>query len=170
MENLLFFLATSFVLRITSPRKFKNVFINPSGCCVLFHPDAETFDSVVTESGDLLYFNDFTEKKVTYGAICIELRQPYDLDTATALLRNYIDKLRPSFRIACHTGLHPDDDWNTTDSRTMVDFWQDSNGLDWKVKGYTNGSVMAILYVKNIGQAQTGLQDQFLDSFHFGAA
>jgi hypothetical protein len=48
----------------------------------------------------------------------------------------------------------------------LTDYWQDSQGVDYKVKGYTNGRVLAILFVRNISQLDVSLQDQYLDSFH----
>jgi hypothetical protein len=49
----------------------------------------------------------------------------------------------------------------------MVDYWQDEEGLDWKVKGYTDGRIIAVLYVKNINDISVEKQDKFLDSFCF---
>jgi hypothetical protein len=47
----------------------------------------------------------------------------------------------------------------------VVDYWQDEDEMDWKVKGYTDGQIIAVLYVKNINQSTVEQQDLFLDSF-----
>jgi hypothetical protein len=169
MENLIFLLATSFVLRLSSSKKFKNYFIGNTGCSVLLFPNAE-FETIITASGDQLYFQRSREKKVTYGLICVRLHREYELDEATEMLNNYIDKLRGPFFILHHIGLRKDIDWNTSTSRTVVDYWQDADKHDWKVKGYTDGRFMAVLYVKNINHVEVAKQDLFLDSFHFKAA
>ena len=54
--------------------------------------------------------------------------------------------------------------------RVELFYWQDCSKKDWKVKGYTDGKTLAVLYVKNIGHVDVKKQDLFLDSFHFGQA
>jgi hypothetical protein len=102
--------------------------------------------------------------------ICVDMNEQYSLTEAGEMLRSYIDKLRGPLYILHNTGIHEDTDWNSETSTTIVDYWQDCNKKDWKVKGYTNGKTLAVLYVKNIGNADVKRQDLFLDSFHFGAA
>ena len=168
MENLLFILATSFVLRLSAPRKFRSCFIGDTGCSVLVFSE-DKFDQTKTENGDDLYFYESTEEKVTYGIICISMKETLGLDKATLMLEHYINKLKSPLQILHHTGIAPDEDWNTADSRTVTDYWQDRSKTDWKVKGYTNGRYIAVLYVKNIGQVAVNKQDLFLDSFHYNA-
>lgn len=168
MENLIFLLATSFLFRLAPTRKVKNQPIGTTGCSVLQASD-ELLDSSFTNSGDQLYFHQFREGLVSYGMICVHLEKQYSLDEAEVLLGSYINKLKRPFYILHNTGLQEDADWNSEESRTMVDYWQDSQKKDWKVKGYTNGRILSVLYVKNIGQADVKNQDFFLDSFHFSA-
>jgi hypothetical protein len=170
MENLFYLLATSFVLRISGYKKFKNYLIGDTGCSVLLSSGTGTFDFSQTSSGDKLYFNEFCDNNVHYGIICIELIDDYDIDEAESLLQNYVSKLKKPFVIMHHTGFESAIDWNTRNSRAFVDYWQDAGQNDWKVKGYTNGKIMAILYVQNINKLDVKMQDQFLDSFHFSPA
>jgi hypothetical protein len=169
MENLIFFLATSFALRFSPKRKSKNSFIEKTGCSVLL-PSKNSFKSITTASGDQLHFNKYFEKGVTYGIICIQLNRHYEMKQAVSLLARYINKLKRSFYVLHNTGLQAGTDWNSPLSKSIVDYWQDEDQKDWKVKGYTDGSTMAILYVKNITQIEVRQQDLFLDSFHFKAA
>lgn len=120
-----------------------------------------------TSSGDQLYFHEFREKAVSYGIICVEMQIEYSLEEAKKMLISYIDQLKSPLHILHNTGIDDDADWNSETSRTIVDYWQDRNKKDWKVKGYTNGKTLAVLYVKNIGNANVRKQDYFLDSFHF---
>ena len=169
MENLLFFLATSFAIRkLSAPRKFRNCFIGDTGCSALLFTGNNGIDSITTRNGDDLYFHEYSEKKITDGLICIRLHKNYELLSAEELLSVYINKLRKPFHIHHHIGLTGDTDWNQTGTATITDYWQDRKGFDWKIKGYTNGKYMAVLYVKNIGEAALNKHDLFLDSFHFG--
>ncbi|MFL5811505.1 MAG: hypothetical protein ACJ749_18420 [Flavisolibacter sp.] len=169
MENLILLLATSFVLRLSSSKKFKNFFIGKTGCSALLLSSSD-FQSTITVSGDKLYFSEFSENKVTYGIICIHLREACELDEASKMLHNYLGKLMGPFYILHNTGAQKDVDWNTVSSKTLVDYWQDGDKQDWKVKGYTDGRFMAVLYVKNISHVEVRKQDLFLDSFHFAPA
>lgn len=168
MENLIFLLATSFAIRLNFPRT-KNYLIGNTGCSALLLPDADGLDKTTTTSGDDLYFHESTEGEVTFGMICVQLKNEYELDEAGEMLANYMDKLRGPFFILHHTGQQPCPDWNCETSLTMVDYWQDADGRDWKIKGYTDGRTLAVLYVKNIAETEVKKQDLFLDSFHFGS-
>jgi hypothetical protein len=169
MENLILFLATSLVIRFSSSKKIRLQFIGNTGCSALLSSDTK-LESSLTQCGDLLYFHEFKDKKVTYGMICIDMTHQYSLTEAEEMLRSYIDKLRGPLYILHNTGIHEDADWNSETSKTIVDYWQDCNKKDWKVKGYTNGKTLAVLYVKNIGNVDVKKQDFFIDSFHFGTA
>jgi hypothetical protein len=169
MENLIFLLATSFVLRLSSPRKLKNQFIGSTGCSALLALDEE-LESSFTSSGDRLYFHEFRERKVTYGMICVQMNEQYDMTLAVEMLTSYMEQLRSTFFILHHTGIHPAADWNSDSSRSFEDYWQDSYHKDWKVKGYTDGRTLCVLYVKNINQVDVRKQDLFLESFHFNPA
>src|SRR5215207_6674001 len=133
MENLLFLLATTFVFRLSSPRRFKKHMIGDSGCSVLLLPVDGSLDRTTTESGDDLFFHDFTEGPATYGFICIQLQQEYALDDAGEMLASYMDKLQVTFFIMHHTGQQTCADWNAANTKSIVDYWQDDHGHDWKV-------------------------------------
>ncbi len=168
MENLLFFIASSFVLRIASPRKSVNQLIGNTGCSVLFQSGKE-FEKAITDSGDDLYFNEFTKKGACYGIICIDMKKQYSMEHAREMLAAYMHKLKGPFYVFHNTGHEVGSDWNHEGSVTLVDYWQDAVGVDCKVKGYTNGRILSVLYVKNITEVPVSEQDQFLDSFHFGS-
>jgi len=169
MENLILFLATSFVIRFSSSQRIKLQHIGNTGCSAILS-SANRLDSSLTQSGDRLFFHEFKDNGVTYGLICVSMNEHYALPEAVEMLRSYIDKLKSPFYILHNTGIRDDSDWNSETTTTIVDYWQDSNKKDWKVKGYTDGKTLAVLYVKNIGQAEVKKQDSFLDSFHFGQA
>jgi len=169
MENLILFLATSLVFRLPSSKKLKNHFIGNTGCSALVLPHARGFMHT-TGDGDRLYLQEFEEGKMSFGIICIHLQDGYTLDEAGTILSNYLDKLRDSFGIRHFVGAQTTEDWNSVCSHSLVDYWQDGQQCDWKVKAYTNGQVLSVLYVKNIAQGAATRHDHFLDSFHFGAA
>lgn len=166
MENLILFLATSLVIRFSSSKRIKLQFIGDTGCSALLSSDNK-LDSNLSQSGDRLYFQEFKDKGVTYGMICIQMKDEYELCEAEDMLRSYVESLKGPLYILHNTGIHDVADWNSESTRTVVDYWQDCSKKDWKVKGYTDGKMLAVLYVKNIGHVDVKKQDLFLDSFHF---
>jgi len=165
MENLILFLATTLVIRFSSSKKAKLQYIGDTGCSALLSDNK--LDSNLTQTGDRLYFQEFKDSGVSYGMICVQMNDQFELYEAEEMLRSYIDKLKGPLYILHNTGIHDDADWNSEATRTVVDYWQDCNKKDWKVKGYTDGRTLAVLYVKNIGHVDVKKQDLFLDSFHF---
>ena len=162
MENLFVFLATSFVLRATGPR-FKRYIISP-GCSTYLHSSARILHVRHTRDGDRLFFNEYAEDGVTYGTICVQMQQHYSLEQAEAILVHYLNRVRKPMHILCNVSM----DIRTDDQQlTITDYWQDEAGIDWKVKGYTNGKIVGVLYVKNINDTTVKNHDAFLNGFRF---
>lgn len=161
MENLFFFLATSLVLRIPKP-KFKRYLIGSSGCTSLLLADNDQLQIKHTKEGDTIYFNDHTSNGVTYGLICVQMKQLYTLRQAETILVQYINRVRKPLGIAYNISMEIE---KATEQISISDYWQDQQGVDWKIKGYTNGKTVAVLYVKNITEAIVKEQDAFLNGF-----
>ncbi len=162
MENLFVFLATSLVLRATGPR-FKRYLICP-GCSTFLNSSARNLQVRHTKDGDKLFFNEYAEDGVTYGTICVQMREEYSLEEAERILVHYLNRVRKPMHIACNFSM----DVKTEDQQlTITDYWQDLAGIDWKVKGYTNGKMVGVLYVKNITDTTVNNHDAFLNGFRF---
>jgi hypothetical protein len=165
MENLFVFLATSFVLRATGPR-FRRYLVSP-GCSTLLHSNNRTLHVRHTKEGDKLLFNEYAEDGVTYGTICVQMREDYTPEQAERILVHYLNRVRKPMHIACNFSMDIKYDDNQL---TITDYWQDQSGIDWKVQGYTNGKMVAVLYVKNIGDTTVKNHDAFLNGFRFSVA
>lgn len=156
------FLATSLVLRVTTPR-FKRYLICP-GCSTLLNSGAKSLHVRYTRDGDKLLFNSYTADGVTYGTICVQMRQRCNLQRAERILVNFMNRVRKPMHIRFNTSMEVDNQGNLL---TISDYWQDSEGIDWKVKGYTDGKVLSFLYVKNINDTAVKSHDAFLNGFRF---
>ncbi len=166
MENLIFLLTASLVFYKSSKQPRRTI-IGDTNCSVQFFPDAE-FDFTQTEAGDQLYFAEHTDKKVRYGVLCASLSSKLPLAEAQDVLTTYLSRLQKPFHALYNTGINPCQTWTQGDDCVkMIDYWQDEDNFDWKVKGYTDGETIAVLYVKNISELEVDKQDQFLDSFYF---
>jgi hypothetical protein len=167
MENLIFLLTASLVL-YKSSKKPTTIVIGNTNASVQFFSDA-IFECTQSDTGDALYYAEHAVQGVTYGVLCATLGAPMFFDEAHAVLRNFIGRLEQPFYVLHNTGI---DVTTTTASGEyqvqMTDYWQDSDSVDWKVKGYCNGRTVAVLYVKNINEIGVSDHDKFLDSFCFG--
>jgi|SRR5215218_8537717 len=120
-----------------------------------------------TKTGDLMQVSECKENDVTYGVIAIKLKEAYtNLADAETVLKHFMLQLQSIFAIVHTTGIHaaPEETGHKT---AIVDYWQDVEQKDWKVKGWTNGYSMAVLYIKNIGLVPVAKEDCFLNGAVF---
>lgn len=170
MENLILLLATAFLFRRTEETP-KRIAVSTCGCTANL-PARPITQKIEDEAGNPVYIGQAKEGGCTYGFATVELEQViYDRAEAEQALFLFMEDMHPSFNIEYTTGLvhgysHPHSDavWG------MTDYWQDADGVDWKVKGWTDGRIMTVLYVKGIGSLSFAQQDAFLDSFQFNPA
>ena len=165
MENLFLILATSLVLRISAP-KFRRFLIGKAGSALLLS-DNRTIHFKHTKEGDRIYFYDHQVAGVTYGFICAQMKDVYTLPQAEKILVHYINRVRKPFNIAHNISMEIE---KMDGQITITDYWQDEQGVDWKIKGYTNGKTVAVFYVRNIGGSLVKEQEDFLNGFKFSYA
>jgi hypothetical protein len=161
MENLILLLTASLVW-IKSARKFKRTLIGSRGSSLEFAPGVE-FEHTIHE-GDELYFAEHQDKFITYGVLVAHLQQELCQEDARTVLRSYLNRLRKPFKAPHNTGIID----CSAGTINLVDYWQDEDSVDWKLKAYSDGRTMAILYVKNINDSEVEKQEAFLNSFRFG--
>lgn len=163
MENLFLFLATSLALRLPQS-KFRRFLLGATGCSTYLVSGNNTVHFKHTKDGDRVYFYDHTVSGVTFGFICVQMKDVFTLRQAENILVQYINRVRKPFQIAVNISMEIEKKGHLI---TINDYWQDEAGLDWKVKGYTNGKTVAVLYVKNISSSFVEEHDRFLNGFKF---
>ena len=166
MENLIFLLTASLVMYQTK-KKPRKLFIADTNYSLFYFPEA-SFEYTQSDEGDVLYFAEHQDKLVSYGVLCARLAAPLPIDEARDVMSNYMGRLHKPFHALYNTGIDLCKTPEGAECIQLLDYWQDDNGLDWKVKGYTDGQTIAVLYVKNINELEVEKQDRFLDSFCFG--
>ena len=167
MENFFAFLANSLVLRRAASPELKRFLIGQSGCSTLLHSQDRTLHIRYTKEGDKIYFNEFVAGKVGYGTVCVQMHEAYSLYNANNILVQYINRVRKPMNIIYNFSMEIEKSLGLI---TITDYWQDKAGIDWKIKGYTNGKVVALLYVKNINDSSVKNHDAFLNGFRFASA
>lgn len=166
MENLFFLLAATIVLRFSSLSK-KYTIGRKASFTLFFEPGK--IDRSQTKDGDMMHTGEWTKNGITYGIILIEMQRSLEFPEAEETLKTFMDSLQAPFDIVSNSGIQPAVDLKL-EGRMVQDYWQDSKGQDWKVKGLTNGSEIALLYIRGINDISVVVEDAFLDSFSFNAA
>lgn len=172
MENLILLIATSLVYSITTSKNFKRYAISGSGCSVCFTSSPGRFTKSITKDGDFMYFGLTRERQSSFGVITILLQQTLsDEQTAKKMLEGFMNGLHESMNIKHTVGLYATSHhYPSSNIQNLIDYWQDADGVDWKIKGWTNGKAFGILYVKNISAQPAPKIDQYLDSFRLARA
>lgn len=110
-----------------------------------------------------MHVSERNENDVTYGLISIRLKNRYsNLNDAENVLTELMQQLQPAFAIQHTTGMAIEKH-GCHGKTTVVDYWQDADKKDWKVKGCTDGGTIAVRYIKNIGSAAVEREAFFLN-------
>ncbi len=163
MENLFFYLASSFTRRTTAP-KFGRYLIGRTGCSSLLLTGQTTVHYKLTNEGERVYFYEHNVAGVTYGMITVHMKERHSLPQAEDILVHYLNRIRKPFGIAHNLLMEIT---QTPATVELTDYWQDECGSDWKIKGLCNGKVLAVLYVKNICRCRVAEHDAYLEGFRF---
>jgi hypothetical protein len=168
MENLVFLLSAVFAYGYTTaPKKLKTYPVGRAGATVYLPENFKAFDRTTTQHGDEFYIGECKAEKAGYGVLYIDLKDEYSMEDAETMLMYYISRLQEPFSIAHNTGIGYCKSMNNI-SRVvkLVDYWQDEDGKDWKLKGYTDGKFIAVLYVQNISEVDVAKQEVFLEGLN----
>ena len=165
MENFFLLLASGLAFRIPK-QKFKRYLLGATGCSTYLVSGNSTVHFKHTKDGDRVYFYDQCVDGITYGFISVQMKEVFTLQQAENILVQYINRVRKPFHIAVNISMEIEKKDNLI---TINDYWQDEQGTDWKIKGYTNGKTIAVLYVKNITDCLVDEQDTFLNGFKFSS-
>ncbi|MER3464603.1 MAG: hypothetical protein C4329_09580 [Chitinophagaceae bacterium] len=115
-----------------------------------------------------MHYANCSEGDAHYGVLCARLHKPLNYFESEKKLVHFTEGIRAGLSIPHNVGVitgHTLRDKKNT--LGIIDFWQDKKGIDWKVKAYTNGKYMTVLYVKNINKGCSVKQEAFLDCFEF---
>ena len=168
MKRISFLLASSICFFISEAQTFKKVPISNSGCSLYTYCDFK-FETEYSEDSSQVFVSECEKDALTYGIICVKLSQTADdLDRAENSMISYLDYLKSSFNIVKSTGYGKGHKLNHDEStRGILDYWEDTDKNNWKVKAWTNGKFIGVLYgfsAKELNETKLNL---FLDGFRF---
>jgi hypothetical protein len=121
-----------------------------------------------TSENELLHYANCSEGNVHYGVLCAVLNKSLNYFEAEEKLSRFTDSVREGLNIPYNVGISTGnmlrDEKNTLG---INDYWQDKKGIDWEVRGYSDGKYMAVLYVKGITACDSAKMEAFFNSFEF---
>ncbi len=168
MKKYSLLLACSLCFLFSHAQSLKKVPISNSGCSVYTFCDFN-FEKEYSEDSALVYVAECIKDGVNYGVICVKLVQPLDdLDRAEESLISYLDYLKTSFKILKSAGYGRGHRLaNNENTRGVLDYWEDSDKNNWKIKAWTNGKFIGVLYGYSSKELNETKLNIFLESFRF---
>ena len=151
----------------SSAQIIKEYPISNSGCSAYMYCKPEKFDLDYSEDSSRVYTGECRLGDEHYGLICIKLLvATTSLDAAEEVMTEYLDYLKGSFNIVSAAGYgkghHLNNDENT---RGILDYWTDKDKNNWKVKAWTDGKFIGVMYAYSLKDLPEQKVNVFLDGF-----
>ena len=150
-------------LFINAQKKYE---ISSTGCSVNMYCQPG-FLSDVDQDANPVYTARCTKDDINYGIYCIVLKTPIsNLRAAEDEMVGYIEYMKADFEITSVKGYEKGFKLNNReDTRGLVDYWKDSKSNNWKLKAYTDGKIIGILYAFSRKELPEEKVNSYLDSF-----
>ena len=150
-------------------QSLKKYAISNSGCSVYLFCEPAKFDVDLSEDSSTVYTSECMKDSVTYGIICIKLLNPVtNLTNAEDLAISYLDYLKLNFEIKSSVGYGRGNMLgNNEKTRGITDYREDKEKNKWKVKTWTDGKFIGVLYAHSRKELPETKADTFLNSFRF---
>ncbi len=160
------FLICSGALNAQSLKKYP---ISTSGCTAYFYCDPGKFKKQLSADSSVMFIGGCAAEDVSYSIVCVKLASAYtDMKDAEGILIAYLDHLKNSFGITKAAGYGKGHTLNgNANTKGIIDYWTDKDNNQLKVKGWTNGKYIAVLYVSSSKDLPETKVNFFLDGFRF---
>ena len=147
-------------------QSLKKYSISNSGCSLSIYCEPK-FSVEKSNDSSLVYTGECVKDEVSYGVICVKLINPVpELTMAEDLLISYLDYLKESFEITKAAGYGKGHRLNDNEkTRGIIDYWEDNDKDNWKIKAWTDGNYIGIMYAYSKKPLPEAKVNVFLDSF-----
>jgi len=145
------------------------VAISGTGCTIQVFCFPGRFDAYDLEDGSTVYADDCEKDGVNYGIYCVKLKKPVtDLSAAEDTVITYLDFLKLDYGIVKSKGYDKGHKLNKTDgTRGIYDTWEDADKNKWKIKAWTNGNFICVLYMFSAKELPDKKTEIFLEGLRF---
>lgn len=168
MKRTLLLLSFSSCFLFSHSQSLKKIPVSNSGCFVYTYCSFN-FEKEYSEDSSEVYVSECVKDEVSYGVICVKLLRPAsDLDKAEEMLIDYLNYLKTSFSISKAAGYGRGHLLNKNENtRGVLDYWEDNEKNNWKIKAWTDGKFIGVLYGYSAKELPEVKLNVFLDSFRF---
>lgn len=165
----LYLLLTTFVINAQTLKKYP---ISNSGCSAYMYCKPDKFDFDYSEDSSKVYTGECVNTEVTYGIICIKLLKPIEkIDAAEEMMISYVDFLKADFHVKKSAGYGKGHILNNNENtRGIIDYWEDTEANNWKIKAWTDGQYIGFLYAFSKKELPETKVNVFLDGFRLPEA
>jgi hypothetical protein len=165
VKKLLLILAGQFFMCVSYCQAIRKYPIGNSGCSAYFYCNPGDFNLSYSEDSSQVYTAECKKDSTGYGVICVKLAQTVlDIAEAENLLVQYLDFLKTSLNITSSAGYGKGHRLRGNENiHGIVDYWKDIDNGKWKVKGWTDGKYIVVLYANSRKELSEEKSDIFLD-------
>jgi len=149
MKKLLLILLCLHFINQADGQVFKKYQIGESGCSAYFYCDPGVFDVSYSQDSAKIYTGEcVAADETSYAVICVQLAQSgLDITNAEDLLLKYLDYLKSAFKIKSAVGYGKGHRLRGKENiHGIIDYWKDEKENNLKVKGWTDGNYIVVLY------------------------
>ncbi len=123
-----------------------------------------------SEDNSKVWSGDVTSGDLNFGVILVEFAEPLeeDAEMQVALLESYLDYLQSQLDIAESAGYgrgHTLEDYPGVSG--LLDFWMDSEGYNWQIKGWVSQKYLAVLLIGSFEEINVNGANMFLNGIRF---
>lgn len=157
----------SFLLSLAvSAQSIKKMPVEQSGCSYYGYCSIR-FETSYSQDSSKVYAGECVKDSISWGLICVKMSNlPSSLEQAEEILTAYLNHLKSSFAIQKSAGYGKGHRLNKNENtRGILDYWEDSEKNNWKIKGWTNGRFIAVLYAFSKKELPENRVNLFLDGF-----
>jgi hypothetical protein len=160
--------AFSFCFIFSHSQSLKKVPVSNSRCFIYTYCGFN-FEKEYSEDSSEVYVSECVKDEVSYGVICVKLLQPAaDLEKAEEMLIDYLNYLKTSFSISKAVGYGRGHHLNKNENtRGVLDYWEDAEKNNWKIKGWTDRKFIGVLYGYSAKELPEMKLNVFLESLRF---
>jgi hypothetical protein len=169
MKKIIFFILLQYTYSDLFCQVLKKYPVDVSGCAAYFYCNPGNFDFSYSPDSSKVYTAECNADQNSYGVICVKFKDPTtDINSSEEVLVAYLDFLKTNFKITTAAGYGKGHRLRGNEKiHGIVDYWKDEEKNNWKIKGWTNGSLIVIMYVYSKQELPEAKVNVFLDGIVF---
>ncbi len=156
----------------TSIPRLEKMSIPECGCSVYMPKGTTPFNKSFSSDSSLVFTAEYiTEDNFSFSAITVKFKESLGNDKTTNedMLELYMDYIKSQLSITSSAGYgkgHTMEKY--PDAIGIIDYWENSAGFQFAVKGWIDGENLAIFYIAGTKEyPHFNLQQMYLDGFRF---